>query len=106
MILGTMNASAQETLTATHYGESYNGRGTYCGTTYWSMDTTIVALGPAFYSSHPCGTTVTIVGTVGTILATVQDRCGGCTYQVDLSEAGIIAVCGSLGSCQVEVTRE
>lgn len=99
------SVSAQETMTATHYGESYNGRGTYCGTTYWSMDTTIVALGPVYYSSYPCGTAVTVTGPSGSIQASVQDRCGGCTYQIDLSEAGITAVCGSLGSCEVRVER-
>lgn len=93
---------AQEVRIATHYGESYNGSGMSCnGRPYWSSDTTLIALSYSDKQRFPCGTPLTVAGSAGTIQVTVTDTCGGCSNQVDLSEAGIIAVCGSLGSCQV-----
>lgn len=99
-----MTLSLSMEFRATHYGESFNGRGMYCGGTYWSSDKTIVAVGPAHYGDLPCGTQLIVEGPVGTIDAVVQDHCGGCTTQIDLSEAGIIEVCGSLGGCIVRAT--
>lgn len=105
----TGSASAQGiTFNATHYGESYNGGGMFCGGRYYSWDTSIVAVSPAYYDVWPCGTPLTVTGPAGAINAIRQDKCGGCgpRNQIDLSEAGIIAVCGSLGSCVVSVQIE
>jgi hypothetical protein len=76
-----------------------------CGGTYSSWNTTIIAVGPADYSNYPCGTSLNVTGPQGSIEVTRQDSCPGCRQMVDLSEAGIIAVCGSLGSCVVSVNR-
>lgn len=72
--------------------------------TYNTNDVTIIAVGPAYYAQYPCGTPLLIEGQAGSIIGVRKDSCPDCTYQIDLSEAGIRQVCGSLGSCQVTVT--
>lgn len=91
---------------ATRYGESYNGLPLGCGTgDYSSGDTDIVAVGPARYADWPCGTGFTICGSNSCILAHRQDACPGCgANHLDLSEAGIEAVCGpEVGRCEVTI---
>ncbi len=106
MLVWTTNIEAQEVRNATHYGESYNGSGMSCtGRLYYSSDLTLVALSYADKAIYPCGTPLIIRGPYGQIEVTVTDTCPGCTNQVDLSEAGITAVCGGLGSCQVTISQ-
>lgn len=95
---------------ATHYGESYEGQPLGCGTgVYRSVDAGIVAVGPAQYAAWPCGTVLRVCGAAGCVEAIRQDACPGCSpNQLDLSEAGIAAVCGGaeVGRCEVTITVE
>lgn len=88
---------------ATHYGEAYNGATLGCGTgTYSSSNVSIVAVSPSRYADWPCGTVFEVCGASGCIHGTRHDACPGCTSNhLDLSEAGITAVCGGLGTCQI-----
>ena len=97
------NASQQgqsisgETVRATRYGESYNGRTMGCGGTYSSSDPSILAVPPSRYSTIPCGTRVTITNPrTGVSLSVVRtDACPGCGHShIDLSESGIAILCG------------
>jgi hypothetical protein len=90
----------------THYGAHYNGQTLGCGTgVYDSDDATIIAVGPARDRQWSCGTLIQVCGTVGCIMALRQDSCPGCdANHVDLSEAGITAVCGEgVSLCDVHL---
>lgn len=91
----------------THYGESYNQKPLGCGTgSYSSDDAGIIAVAPGRYGEWPCGTVLRVCGAAGCIVGTRQDACPGCARnQLDLSEAGIAIVCGSVevGTCAVTI---
>ena len=71
---------------------------------YRSADPTILAAGPAYYAAWPCFTRLRVCGAAGCVDARRVDSCPGCLGAwVDLSEAGIIAVCGQYGRCNVSV---
>lgn len=94
------------TYRATHYGISYQGQTMGCGGRYDTNNPAILAVGPPLYASTPCGTQFQITGPAGTIIVQRTDSCPGCSNQlIDLSEAGITQVCGSLGSCVVTMER-
>ena len=114
LFLGVTHASvptsyAQETYQATHYGTSYQGRTMANGQPYDTNNTRILAVPPSMYSV-PMGTRFTVTGPAGSIEVERTDSCPGCDTRtprlLDLSEAGIIAVCGSLGSCYVTLQQE
>lgn len=91
---------------ATHYGRSYHGQGMGCGGTYDTNNPAILAVSPQRYADWPCGTKLRVRGPSGDTLVERTDACPGCRgNHVDLSEAGFIAVCGSLsaGTCRVEL---
>lgn len=103
-------------LRATHYGISYQGLPMGCppvtmpagrpwGNRYETSDPQIVAAGAALAAVAPCGTLLEVCGPAGCIMAYRLDSCPGCDQygMIDLSEAGIVAVCGSQGSCSVTV---
>lgn len=85
----------------------YIGSGMSCHAEPYYIDSIhVAALSYADKDRWPCDTSLTVVGAVGSIVVRVTDTCGGCTNQIDLSEAGQIAVCGSLGdNCAVKVTK-
>ena len=92
---------------ATYYDESYNAQQLGCPGSglYDSANPAIVAVGPSHYLDIPCGTALTVCGAAGCIAGWREDACVGCTGDwVDLSEAGIMAVCGDVGSCHVDVS--
>lgn len=69
--------------TATHYGESYNGRPLGCGGTYWSSDPSIAATPWTRERGHlyPCGTVLRLSGPAGELVVVVQDACPGCSWE-------------------------
>jgi len=90
----------------THYGESFNGQAMGCtAEPYSSDDASIVAVGPSREAEWPCGTVLRICGPGGCIIAEREDGCPGCgDYHVDLSEEGLLLVCGpGSGVCQASV---
>src|SRR5207249_7583931 len=90
---------------ATHYGAQYEGQTLGCGGFYRSADPSIIAVGPAREGDWPCGQPLRVCGAAGCLTGTRQDGCPGCTaYVIDLSEAGLAAVCGvATGSCPVTI---
>lgn len=109
----------------THYGESYNGGTLGCGNygnalaksrlyggvgdgIYRSSDPTIAAALqlPDGTRAYACGAVLDIVGSAGGIRVVVGDTCPGCAWNhIDLSEAGIEAVCGGRYTCAVTITK-
>lgn len=87
----------------THYGESFNGQQMACGGTYWSSDSSIAAVPyPSRNREWPCGTEFVVSGPAGSVRVVRTDSCPGCHHtQLDLSESGMMAVCGYLGRCPV-----
>lgn len=89
----------------THYGESFNGLVMGCAGAgrYYSWDVGIAAAPwPVRDSEWPCGTRFLVTGPVGSVAVVRTDSCPGChSNQLDLSEAGMLAVCGYLGRCPV-----
>lgn len=106
-LTGNQAVQAQDvTFRATHYGESYNGRPLGCTGmgVYSSNDSSIAAVGYPYSQTWPCGTVLELEGPAGTLTVIRQDTCPGCGADlIDLSEAGITQVCGSLGGCRVRV---
>lgn len=108
-------SSTEFYLHATHYGASYQGQPMGCppitmpagrgGNRYETTDPQIVAVGAVLAKTAPCGMPLEVCGQAGCIQAYRMDSCPGCDEygMVDLSEAGIEAVCGSQGSCSVTV---
>ena len=97
---------AVEDAWVTHYGESFNGQAMGCtAKPYSSEDASIVAVGGVRASEWPCGTVLRICGPGGCIIAEREDGCPGCgDYHVDLSEEGLLLVCGpGSGVCQASV---
>lgn len=75
-----------------------------CGGIYDTADPLIVAVGPAYYQSMPCGTPLEICGAGGCLRTRRTDSCPGCGPSLfDLSEAGLAAVCGAVVSCSISV---
>jgi hypothetical protein len=94
-------------VTATHYGEAYNGSPLACGGVYSSGDPSIVAVSLRLQGELPCGAFMQVCGVLGCIVAQRQDTCPGCVRTlIDLSEAGIAAVCGvNTSTCAVTVQK-
>ena len=90
----------------THYGASFNGQALGCDATpYASDNASIVAVGPARDAEWPCGTIMRVCGPGGCIVAQRVDGCPGCgPYHIDLSEEGLLLVCGpGTGVCQANI---
>lgn len=118
------------TFKTTHYGVSYQGQGMACGGVYDTADEGIVAVGPPYYRSIPCGTPLLLsppdfsdacldildrfgrdevnnrgVHGLPCLLAMRTDSCPGCgSALLDLSEAGQRVLCGAVGeNCRVRI---
>jgi len=108
---GDVEPTAGGRWSATHYGESYNGRPLGCGTgVYRSDDPAIIAVGPGHYSEIPCGTTLQVclplslpdvdgqrpeMSALRCLVGLRVDSCPGCAGDwLDLSEAGLWYLCG------------
>lgn len=80
---------------ATHYGTAYAGNTMSCGAPYDPSDETIIAVADEQNDAAPCGERLLVCGPEACIYGTRQDTCSGCgRYDLDLSEAGIAAICG------------
>lgn len=113
MVYATPSQAASEEgvqLKVTHYGASYNGSVLGCsGAGYYSsVDDSIAAVGYPYSNEWPCGTALELANPVTqqTLVVIRKDTCPGCGANlIDLSEAGITAICGGLGGCTVTVRR-
>jgi len=72
---------------------------------YSSEDETIAAVGPAHDAEWPCGADLRICGPAGCAVVQRKDGCPGCSaYVIDLSEAGVLKVCGpGSGVCRARI---
>jgi LysM repeat protein len=98
---GTLSGSA------TSYADYFTGRMMGCmgAGPYSPTDVSIIAVGPAMHAQFPCGTKIEVCGPKGCLTGVRKDSCPGClAYHVDLSKAGLAAVCGPT-SCDVRVRR-
>lgn len=92
---------------ASSYADSFTNKPMGCtgAGPYKPTDVTIVAVGPAMYDQFPCGTAIEVCGPKGCLSGVRKDACPGCqSYHVDLSRAGLTAVCGP-NACDVRVRK-
>jgi LysM repeat protein len=92
---------------ASAYHDSFTNKPMGCmgAGPYKPTDTTIVAVGPAMYGQFPCGTSIEVCGPKGCLTGVRKDSCPGCQgYHVDLSRAGLTAVCGP-NACDIRLRR-
>jgi len=92
---------------ASSYADSFTNKPMGCigAGLYKPTDTTIVAVGPSMYDQFPCGTSIEVCGPKGCLAGVRKDACPGCQgYHVDLSRAGLTAVCGS-NACDIRLRR-
>src|SRR6478672_1031303 len=92
---------------ATSYHDSFANKPMGCigAGLYKPTDTTIVAVGPAMYDQFPCGTSIEVCGPKGCLTGVRKDACPGCqAYHVDLSRAGLTAVCGP-NACDIRLRK-
>jgi LysM repeat protein len=92
---------------ASSYHDSFTNKPMGCmgAGLYKPTDTTIVAVGPSMYSQFPCGTSIEVCGPKGCLTGLRKDSCPGCQgYHVDLSRAGLTAVCGP-NACDIRLRR-
>lgn len=79
----------------------------YCGGSYRGGDVDIVAVGYARAGEWACGDALEVCGPGGCIRAHRRDLCGGCGASlIDMSEAGVLAVCGIVATCGGVTVRE
>lgn len=91
---------------ATHYGAHYQGRPLGCSGfgTYDTDNPYILAVSPARYADWPCGHKLLVTGPAGSHVVVRSDSCPGCHRNtIDLSEAGVLAVCGGVHTCEVTI---
>jgi LysM repeat protein len=92
---------------ASAYHDSFTNKPMGCtgAGLYKPADLTIIAVGPAMYNQFPCGTSIEVCGPKGCLAGVRKDACPGCLdYHVDLSRAGLTAVCGP-NACEVRLRR-
>jgi LysM repeat protein len=92
---------------ASSYNDSFTNKPMGCigAGRYTPTDITIVAVGPAMYDQFHCGSAIEVCGPKGCLTGVRKDSCPGCqSYHVDLSRAGLTAVCGP-NACDVRIRR-
>lgn len=108
-VSGSSTASSAGTFSgsATAYHDSFTNKKMGCtgAGPYLPTDISIIAVGPAMYDQFPCGTKIEVCGPKGCLSGVRKDTCPGClAYHVDLSRAGLTAVCGP-NTCDVRLRR-
>lgn len=91
---------------ATRYADSLEGNTMACGGVFDQTNTFVVAVGYAYDTAWKCGTQLEVCGPAGCINGVRTDTCPGCAgAHIDLSRAGLNAVCGNQSGCNVVITR-
>ena len=108
-VAGSSTATTAGTLSgsATAYADSFSGKMMGCmgAGPYSATDVSIIAVGPAMHAQFPCGTKIEVCGPKGCLSGVRKDSCPGClANHVDLSRAGLTAVCGP-NTCDVRLRR-
>lgn len=86
--------------------QSLEGMEMSCGGVFHRTDPTVVAVSSAMDETWPCGTTLEVCGAGGCVTAQRSDLCPGCAdAQIDMSRAGVKAVCGNQTGCPVQIRR-
>jgi len=106
---GNTATPSPDQFSVTRYADSLEGNSLGC-TQYGTYDPDnplIVAVGPARHFEWPCGTLLQVCGPAGCLIALRADSCPGCgPNHIDMSRAGVIAVCGNPNGCTVIVQRQ
>ena len=90
----------------TRYADSLEGNTMACGGVFDQDNAYIVAIGLQYDERWPCGTQLEICGTAGCITGVRTDTCPGCPgADIDMSRAGVEAVCGNQGGCGVVIRK-
>lgn len=95
-----------KTAYVTRYADSLEGNAMACGGTFDQDIQFVVAVGYEYDVAWPCGTQLEICGPAGCLNGVRTDTCPGCPgADLDLSRAGLDAVCGNQTGCAVTVKK-
>jgi hypothetical protein len=90
----------------TRYADSLEGNTMACGGQFDQGNPFIVAVGLEYDVAWPCGTELEICGSAGCTTGVRTDTCWGCTgAHIDMTRAGVDAVCGNQAGCDVVIRR-
>lgn len=90
----------------TRYADELEDNNLGCGGVYDIENPYIIAVGWEYHEEWPCGTQLVVCGAAGCVLGIRADTCPGCTGgQIDMSRAGVEAVCGNASGCNVVIQR-
>ena len=91
---------------ATRYADSLEGNSMACGGAFDQDNQFVVAVSLAYDQAWKCGTQLEICGPGGCIVGVRTDTCPGCPgADIDMSRAGIDAVCGNQTGCAVTIRK-
>jgi hypothetical protein len=89
---------------ATRYADSLEGNTMACGGVFDQTNPYIIAVSLGYDTAWPCGTSLEVCGSAGCITGVRTDTCPGCPgADIDLSRAGLDAVCGNQEGCTVVI---
>jgi outer membrane biosynthesis protein TonB len=92
---------------ATRYADSLEGLTMACGGAFDQDNEFIVAVSLQYDKAWPCGTQLEICGSAGCIIGVRTDTCPGCPGgDIDMSRAGLQAVCGNQTGCSVVIRKQ
>ncbi len=91
---------------ATRYADSLEGNTMACGGIFDQDNTFIIAVSLNYDKTWPCGTQLEVCGPASCIIGVRTDTCPGCPgADIDMSRAGLQAVCDNQGGCSVVIRR-
>ena len=94
--------------TVSRYADSLEGSPLGCSQygVYDPDNQLIIAVSAAYHLQWPCGTQLQVCGPSACIVGVRADSCPGCgPAQIDMSRAGVLAVCGNATGCAVTIRR-
>jgi hypothetical protein len=78
-----------------------------CGGVFDQDNAFVVAVSLQYDQTWPCGTQLEICGSAGCIIGVRTDTCPGCPGgDIDMSRAGLQAVCGNQTGCSVVIRKQ
>ncbi len=91
---------------ATRYADSLEGGSMACGGAFDQDNEFVIAVGYEYDKAWPCGTQLEVCGPAGCTLGVRTDTCPGCPGgDIDMSRAGLDAVCGNQTGCAVVIRK-
>jgi outer membrane biosynthesis protein TonB len=91
---------------ATRYADSLEGKTMACGGVFDQDNAYVVAVSLQYDQTWRCGDSLEICGSAGCITGVRTDTCPGCPgADIDMSRAGVQAVCGNQTGCAVVIRK-